>query len=602
MINGPIVRAAQSRRSVMTLVAGIVLGALAGTAGAQFSASYTTYANFDQGNLNGVNHDAPNSDQLQLNAICTTFPLLWVANAGEDTVSRIDTDPPGPAEGCEVARYQTWFANSPSHLGNPFVGPAPSRTAVDGDGNVYVANRHFSGRRASVLKILVEGGIDRNGNNVIDTSIDSNNNCVIDPDEIIPLVDLNNNGILEDNELADERVAWVEQVGAVHGLGRALCIDPSGFVWLGLFNFGRYFKLDPANGDILGGPFSVSPIFPYGCRIDGDGILWSADRGGANPGQKLGKFDTNTNTFLGSFTHGTGVHYSIGLGNDRIYLAIENANAFLEFNPTTNTFTAIGSTSSRGISVDGNGDIVLGRPTIEKRAPDGTLIWSRANPVGNQDQRGVIIDSNNDVWVVNKNANNVSKFRGIDGVVLGVFPVGSQPYTYSDATGFSFRNVTNPSGIWEAVADNGSGDGIWDRVAWNTEPEGSEPAGSSITVEARAADTLAELPFQAYSAVSNGVSGLGLAGRFLGLRATLRPDPNDVSPVLSDITAFATLSLLCDADANGVVDITDIRAIGRERNTPASPGDVRDVNGDDVINANDARMCVLRCTNSRCVP
>ncbi|MDX2507707.1 MAG: FG-GAP-like repeat-containing protein [Gammaproteobacteria bacterium] len=58
----------------------------------------------------------------------------------------------------------------------------------------------------------------------------------------------------------------------------------------------------------------------------------------------------------------------------------------------------------------------------------------------------------------------------------------------------------------------------------------------------------------------------------------------------------------CDIDADGVVDINDIRAIAAARNTPAVPGDARDVDGDGVITLNDARQCVLQCSNPRCAP
>jgi hypothetical protein len=64
--------------------------------------TYTTDADFDLGVLFNVNHDAPNSNQLQLNTELTTFPVMWIANAAEDTVSKIDTN-----TGKELARYRT---------------------------------------------------------------------------------------------------------------------------------------------------------------------------------------------------------------------------------------------------------------------------------------------------------------------------------------------------------------------------------------------------------------------------------------------------------------------------------------------------------------
>ncbi|MEX0817212.1 MAG: hypothetical protein WD027_07185, partial [Gaiellales bacterium] len=40
---------------------------------------YTLDAQFDQGTLVNVNHDAPRNNQLQLNATTSTFPFIWVA-------------------------------------------------------------------------------------------------------------------------------------------------------------------------------------------------------------------------------------------------------------------------------------------------------------------------------------------------------------------------------------------------------------------------------------------------------------------------------------------------------------------------------------------
>ena len=135
---------------------------------------YTTDAQFDLGVLSGVNHIAPNNNQLQLNLIGTTFPVLWVANAGEDTLSKIDT-----TLNREIGRYRTWFGSGAFSNHGAFSGPAPSRSAVDIDGNAYILNRHFDNGRPMLMKVLTEGFIDRNGNGVADTSLDADNSGTI---------------------------------------------------------------------------------------------------------------------------------------------------------------------------------------------------------------------------------------------------------------------------------------------------------------------------------------------------------------------------------------------------------------------------------------
>src|SRR5690349_22168565 len=91
---------------------------------------------------------------LVLLARSVAAQFIWVANAGEDTLSKINI-----SSDTEVARYRTWFGPStqpgfvvhPSApvaggvtvTNSPWAGPAPSRIAVDGAGNAYVLNRWF---------------------------------------------------------------------------------------------------------------------------------------------------------------------------------------------------------------------------------------------------------------------------------------------------------------------------------------------------------------------------------------------------------------------------------------------------------------------------
>ena len=176
-----------------------------GSAAGALSLVYTTDSDFDLGTLTSVNYDVP--DQLQLDTtVGGSFPFLWIANAGEDSVSKIDT-----ATGDEVARYRVWFGALGVH--SAYAGPAPSRTAVDSDGNVYVASRHFDSRRPQVMKILSTGGIDRNSNAVIDTSSDASADGVIQVGEMAAVMVDDGDGILETAELTDERIAWAAQYG-----------------------------------------------------------------------------------------------------------------------------------------------------------------------------------------------------------------------------------------------------------------------------------------------------------------------------------------------------------------------------------------------------
>ncbi len=581
------------------LLSAALISITLGFVGSSFAdTTYTTDADFALGILNSINYDAPNSNQLQLSETGSTFPLLWAANAGEDSVSKIDTD-----LDCEVARYATWHT-APFH--GAWTGPAPSRTAVDSEGNVFVANRQFGNFQMNILKILSEGGIDRNGNGTIETSTDVNGDCIIDrsdPLEFIPPVDDNGDGILQTSEIRDERVVWINHVGPSNSLGRSLCIGTDGNLWLGDFNNRAYYKVQASDGAVLEGPIATTGnLSPYGCLVDSDGTLYSASLGGP-----FGVMDTNTNTWLASLSHPDSI-YGIALGNDKAYFGRSNLVEYdpnsgfgePDGNPATGTFTqpADVSNSTLGISVDGDGNIVLGQTTIRKYNAAGVTQWAAPNAAS--DTRGVVPDSNNHIWAVNRGSNNATKFNKDTGALMATVPIGSNPYTYSDATGFAATNTTDPSGIWTIINDGGAAGTEWDTIDWNNEPQGNIPPGASITVEARVSDTQVGLGIEAYSPIINGVTGLGLLGQFIQVRATLRPGVDDESPVLSDLSIRNAVNQICDVEPDGDIDRVDLRTISLARGQVAQPGDPRDANGDGIITPSDVKVCIPLCTLRRC--
>lgn len=566
--------------------------ALASAGGVQaVTKTYTLDADFDLGVLSGVNHDAPNNHQLQLSATGTTFPVMWIANAGEDTVSKFDT-----VANVELARYRTWFGPSGqagfrNHPNNAYAGPAPSRTAVDINGNAYVLNRFFENKRPVLVKILAEGFIDRNGNGVMDTSAGPTP---------LAMADLNGNDQIDPNEITDERIEWAVQVGSQNGLGRSLCIGTDGHLWVGMYNARTYFKVSSVDGSQIAGPISTTPTAgnpnagswtPYGCLIDKNGVLWSASLSAI-----LGKIE-NTASNVGpwpvsSFNGGI-TNYGIALGNDRVYLGISNQ----QFNPATNTFAAIPNMSvgTAGIVVDGNGSIIAGQTTIRKVSNAGALQWQAPLQAGGSSSVGIQVDSNNDVWQMGFTAaGRVQKYRGTDGAPLGTFPVGSMPYTYSDAAGFAARNVTNPTGTWNVVFDGGAASTPWGKINWND----LVPAGASVQVEARAANTQAGLPLVAYQTVGKNVQ-FAATGRFIQIQARLNANTNRESPILYDLTVNSLVTV-CDVDGDGDIDSADLILIRAGYGQTPAASDPRDANGDRIISVNDSRYCALRCTRPSC--
>jgi len=101
-------------------------------------------------------------------------------------------------------------------------------------------------------------------------------------------------------------------------------------------------------------------------------------------------------------------------------------------------------------------------------------------------------------------------------------------------TGAVVVGSTSPQGLWTVVQDSGSPGFEWGRITWNTEPQGSEPEGTDIVVEARTADTEAGLGGQPFAPVNNGEL-FSLFGQYIEVRVTLKAAADGTSPVLSDI-------------------------------------------------------------------
>lgn len=185
---------------------------------------------------------------------------LWVPNTAEGTVSRVDV-----STGLESARYFSSRVN-PSFA-------EPSRVAVDHQGDVWVANRYFSGQ-GTVTEIAGERArcIDSSGDGSLQTSQSAN-----------PMLD-------------DECVLAEYAVGEPAEVPRALAIDgqfgpddvSGGNVWVGLHDAEAVVQISGFDGRVL--DRIPTPDFkPYAATFDPWGTLWMIARDGKlasiDPGQ-----------------------------------------------------------------------------------------------------------------------------------------------------------------------------------------------------------------------------------------------------------------------------------------------------------------------------
>lgn len=586
-----------SRRLQLTPVA-VALALLGGSAMAA-TWVYTYDADFDKGTLNGVNHNAPNGNQLQLNVSGSSFPIMWIANAGEDTLSKIQSTKDGL--GTEVARYRTWF-NAGVHSHDAWNGPAPSRTAVDKDGNAYVLDRWFGGY-PTLFKILANGYIDRNGNGVMDTSTGVAT--------MLPLQDLNSNGLIDDNEIKDERIAWVRRVpdgvaGPLrsNGIGRALCIGTDGNLWVGLYNNAEYWKVSATDGHTIAGPVATS--YPnYGCLIDQNGTLWGANwsygvltRIGGTAADS-GPYPVRTIP-MPSAVYGLALRRDAN--NTTHVIMGGSCRSYVEhIDIGTNNWSqpAQANYCSYAVGTDNDGNITVSKQSggVVKFRPDGSVLWDKGSQVGSSDSRGVIADSNGDIWQVHRGTHNMAKYRGGTGDFMGVLGVGYEPYTYSDASGTAALSVTTHTGNWNVIQDGGAAGTPWGTVSWN----GTVPTGASVAAAVRAADTQGDLTSRVFQPVTGGAAFSGVTGRYIELRLVLTANDQNQSPVVTDVTIASAAKTTCDADGDGDIDQRDLALISRARGqTATGTDDPRDADRDGLITPNDVKVCLTKCTRTSC--
>ncbi len=593
------------------LVAAIALasgGALA------VSQTYTLNGDFDLGTLTGVNHTII-SNQLQLNVGGTSFPVLWIANAGEDTLSKVDTTQQGASAGREIARYRTWF-NSGTHAHDAWNGAAPSRTAVDVQGNAYVADRGFQSAGypgwGYIFKIL------NSTTGMANTSFDGRNGQSVDGtinlNEMMPLVDNNAaNAIIDPGEIQDQAIAWAVRVpdgvytggGAspipprVNGLARALCIGTDGNLWVGMYNGYEYWKISSVDGHTIAGPVKTS--YPnYGCLIDQNGTLWGANWSYGTL-TRIDNTASNSGPYPVSNIFNIPAVYGLALRRDaqnNIHVIMGGScNSYVDYNAGTNavTYPAQANYCTYAVGTDNDGNILVSKTSggVTKFAPDGSVIWDKGSQVGGSDSRGVIADANNNIWQVHRGTHNIAKYKGSDGSFLGVLPIGYEPYTYSDASGTAALSVTTKTGNWDVMKDGGTAGTKWGKVSWNA----SVPTGTGVIVEARASDN--PTPSGAFTSVANGTP-FNLTGRYLEVRVTLNANPQNQSPVVYDVTVASTPAAVCDVDGDGDIDTIDLGLISKARGQTPTLNDPRDANRDGKIDPADVKVCTPLCTRANC--
>jgi PKD repeat protein len=525
---------------------------------------YTVDGDFELGTMLNVNHDAPGSNQLQLNKQAKPFPFVYVANSARGTAVRIDVD-----TGVILGEYLT----SPTGRARN-----PSRTTVDKLGNVWVTNRDEYETRTldgvtapwgSTARIgLLVGGTRSNA----DGSANPTGEYVKAPFEYNTCVDRNGDGLIRTSRGLTNILAWPNAGGVdsdggvetavdeciqlyvrVRGTGtRTVAITADNDAYIGGDN-NWHERIDGETGERVSGTAFNLGCGGYGGLIDGNGILWSARYGGG-----LLRYDTTTKTgvCLGN-SHG-----DYGLGVDpvtgHIWHANLGGNIVVKLDPTKTTAATIeisrhahGNYDAQGVAVDGKGSVwvshaLYGAPHIGRVRTDGVFLGN-ADLGGGAGSTGVAVDANGKVWSANYSTSNATRVDPeIGQKIAGPVPsgwwdkvvslgAGANPYNYSDMTGAVAIGAASPSGFWLIKQDGTALGTVWKKISW----DGSAPGGTSITVEVRAADTQTDLPSTPFVTVADGAALSGIVGRFIEVRATLQTDDPTATPILTDIRISA---------------------------------------------------------------
>ncbi|MDI7266763.1 MAG: hypothetical protein QME96_02065 [Myxococcota bacterium] len=392
--------------------------------------------------------------------------FVWVPNTAEGSVSRLDI-----ATGREDGRYRV------GQIGNP--NDAPSRTAVDEFGDLYVAtmaNVSPAINQGAVTKIAGDRFrcVDRNRNGFIDTSAASTR---------LPLG-------------TDECVLWTAPVCEPGGIPRAIAIDATppgaGSPWVGCFGEMRFHRLDSSNGAVAG-TLDVE-VNPFGAAAAPGGWIWVSGRapdpgyvqrfhaptGGLDPAiaapPECDPFGVAADAGGGVWIGGTQGHvcrYDPAAGTWTVHPAPRANAPGVAVDPDGNLWTA---------AFDADGTTLVMLPAGDPASPVHHEIPG-ASPYG------VAADRFGNVWTVNRDSNSATRFVRAT-LEAATFPVGPGPLAYSAFTGLR-RTIVATSGVWVRDFErcDGSDADRWGTVTWGVDL----PGDAGVTFVARSAATADEL-------------------------------------------------------------------------------------------------------------
>lgn len=438
----------------------------------------------------------------------TGSKYIWIANTGENTVSKINVD-----TYVEEARYLL-DSGVPSGTG-PNYGVDPSRTSVNLAGDAFVGSR--AGSALTRISSLGEDCPDTNGDGMVTTSTGAmdvlpwgRDDCVLWQTKLSGTV----RGVAAQDILGETTVE-----PRLDGPPVITSTASQHYVWVGNTQT-ELWKIDAETGAIL--IKMTAPTGVYGLALNGSGILYStagglgADFGWVDTKQCVDEAScgvarcdfTCTPKDCGSTCDGApiaradlmlpmGSTYGITVDcKQRLWLG--GATAFVHrwdpaAPPNARLVEVPRSDFVMGIGADRDGWIWGARGADILRIHGDTLATAQI-PVGWS--KGVGIDTNGKVWAISQATEAYVIDPGADlnaaSIVHTVGGLGS-PYTYSDMTGEQLRLGTREPGYYRQVFEGCPATDVvpteWRDLTYDAEL----PGGTWIVFRARTADTRKDL-------------------------------------------------------------------------------------------------------------
>lgn len=405
-------------------------GTADGTAGGTGESTTATSAVDDTGGSTGFIFDV-GGDTGDIGACGCDLNYIWIANAEQGTVSKIDT-----ATITEIGRYIT----RPDGAGDP------SRTSVSLSGDVAVANR-----AGGLTKFYAEESdcADTNGMPGIQTSSGAMDILSWEMEEC--------RAWYTEFPTSNQRpVAWTQGSALPDGCdseGEKLWTVASAELGLGpgIGGLGgvNVYLVDGETGaienEILVETFSGFQLGAYGGAVDGAGDLWFSPMGGVDLGANpLTRVDVETFEVThfdipkGVATYGITVDH-----NGRVWMSSTLGSGAARFDPVTEVWDVLGGFGALGgLAEDANNHMWVSTNAgavsydIDTLTPGNVFVAPNGGGV-----KGIGVDADGYVWAVNDVAWKIDPDTGLD---VGSYNGLTGPYTYSDMTGWALANATCP--------------------------------------------------------------------------------------------------------------------------------------------------------------